>query len=155
VDSDAVHAAVNAALTPFAEEGGENPYDVQRELQEVMHTLVGIIRNASELEQAMLEIEKLAERADHLTVTGNRRYNPGWHLALDLQNMLWVSECIARAALTRTESRGGHTRDDYPMTDDDWGTKNIVLRERAGAIDLAIQSLSEMPDDLNTLFAQS
>ncbi|MEQ4207896.1 fumarate reductase/succinate dehydrogenase flavoprotein subunit [Actinopolymorpha sp. B9G3] len=155
VDSAAVEAAVNAALTPFADAGGENPYDVQRELQDVMHSLVGIIRKADELEQALLEIEKLAERADHLTVAGDRKYNPGWHLALDLQNMLWVSECIARAALTRTESRGGHTRDDYPMTDDQWGTKNIVLRERAGAIDLAIQPLTAMPDDLNTLFAQS
>jgi succinate dehydrogenase / fumarate reductase, flavoprotein subunit len=155
VDPAAVETAVNAALTPFADAGGENPYDVQRELQDVMHSLVGIIRKADELEQALLEIEKLAERADHLTVTGDRTYNPGWHLALDLQNMLWVSECIARAALARTESRGGHTRDDYPMTDDEWGTKNIVLRERAGAIDLTVQPLPTMPEDLTALFAQS
>ncbi len=152
IDDTAVAAAANAALEPFDEEGGENPYSVQQDLQEVMHTLVGIIRKADELENALLEIEKLADRADHLTVEGNRQYNPGWHLAIDLQNMLWVSECIARAALARTESRGGHTRDDYPMTDHDWGTKNIVLRELGGAIDLDVQPLPEMPAELKQLF---
>ena len=152
VDDDAVQAAAKAALSPFADEGGENPYEVQKDLQEVMHSLVGIIRKADELQEALLEIEKLAERADHLTVEGNRQYNPGWHLAIDLQNMLWVSECVARAALARTESRGGHTRDDYPMTDQAWGTKNIVLREYDGAIDLDIQPLPEMPAELKELF---
>ncbi|GAA5023970.1 fumarate reductase/succinate dehydrogenase flavoprotein subunit [Actinopolymorpha pittospori] len=154
VDDVAVRAAGNAALAPFTEEGGENPYEVQKDLQEVMHNLVGIIRTAEELEQALGQIEKLAERAEHLTVEGNRQYNPGWHLAIDLQNMLWVSECIARAALTRTESRGGHTRDDYPMTDPDWGTKNIVLREKEGAVDLVIQPLPQMPAELKALFEQ-
>jgi succinate dehydrogenase / fumarate reductase flavoprotein subunit len=146
-----VEAAAQAALAPFTEEGGENPYEIQKDLQEVMHNLVGIIRKGGELEEALLEIEKLDERATHLTVEGNRQYNPGWHLALDLQNMLQVSECIARAALARTESRGGHTRDDYPMTDSDWGTKNIVLSERDGGIDLTIQPLGLMPDELTAL----
>jgi succinate dehydrogenase / fumarate reductase, flavoprotein subunit len=146
-----VEAAAQAALAPFTEEGGENPYEIQKDLQEVMHNLVGIIRKGEELEEALLEIEKLDERATHLTVEGNRQYNPGWHLALDLQNMLQVSECIARAALARTESRGGHTRDDYPMADSDWGTKNIVLSERDGGIDLTIQPLGLMPDELTAL----
>ncbi|WP_020580271.1 fumarate reductase/succinate dehydrogenase flavoprotein subunit [Actinopolymorpha alba] len=154
IHEEAVQAAANTALAPFAEEGGENPYSVQKDLQEVMHSLVGIIRTADELEQALAEIEKLAERAEHLTVEGNRQYNPGWHLAIDLQNMLWVSECIARAALARTESRGGHTRDDYPMTDREWGTKNIVLSEREGAIDLAIKPLPALPDELKALFEE-
>ncbi|MET9022141.1 fumarate reductase/succinate dehydrogenase flavoprotein subunit [Actinopolymorpha sp. NPDC004070] len=154
VDEDAVQAAADAALAPFAEEGGENPYTVQKDLQEVMHNLVGIIRTADELEQALGEIEKLAERARHLTVEGNRQYNPGWHLAIDLQNMLWVSECIAKAALTRTESRGGHTRDDYPMTDQDWGTKNIVLRRHDDSVELAIQPLPQMPAELKALFEE-
>ena len=154
VDAAAIRAAAEAALAPFTEDGGENPYEIQKDLQDVMHNLVGIIRKGQELEEALLEIEKLDERATHLTVEGNRQYNPGWHLALDLQNMLQVSECIARAALARTESRGGHTRDDFPMTDHDWGTKNIVLRERDGAVDLTIQTLGQMPDDLSTLFDQ-
>ncbi|MGW0228775.1 fumarate reductase/succinate dehydrogenase flavoprotein subunit [Actinopolymorpha singaporensis] len=154
VDDDAVRAAADAALAPFSEEGGENPYTVQKDLQEVMHNLVGIIRTAEELEQALGEIEKLAERSRHLTVEGNRQYNPGWHLAIDLQNMLWVSECIAKAALTRTESRGGHTRDDYPMTDQDWGTKNIVLRRRGDSVELAIQPLPQMPAELKALFEE-
>ncbi len=154
VDEDAVVAAADAALAPFAEEGGENPYTVQKDLQEVMHNLVGIIRTSDELERALGEIEKLAERSRHLTVEGNRQYNPGWHLAIDLQNMLWVSECIAKAALTRTESRGGHTRDDYPMTDQDWGTKNIVLRRHDDSVELAIQPLPQMPAELKALFEE-
>ncbi len=154
VDAAAIRAAAEAALAPFTEDGGENPYEIQKDLQDVMHNLVGIIRKGQELEEALLEIEKLDERATHLTVEGNRQYNPGWHLALDLQNMLQVSECIARAALARTESRGGHTRDDFPLTDHDWGTKNIVLRERDGAVDLTMQALGQMPDDLSTLFDQ-
>ena len=85
-----------------------------------MHTLVGIIRTADEMEQALKEIAGLRERAAKVTVEGHRQYNPGWHLALDLHSMLRVSECIARAALERTESRGGHTRDDFPATDDAW-----------------------------------
>jgi len=155
VDEDQIKAAADRALAPFAEEGGENPYDVQRDLQEVMHSLVGIIRTGSELEQALTEIQRLKERASRLTVEGNRQYNPGWHLALDLQNMLLVSECIARAALERKESRGGHTRDDYPMTDPEWGKKNIVLRmSDDGGVDLYHQPLPEMPDELKSLFEE-
>jgi len=116
-----------------------------------MHSLVGIIRTGEELERALVELERLAERAKKVSIEGNRQYNPGWHLALDLRNMLLVSECIARAALTRTESRGGHTRDDYPMSDPEWGKKNIVLRQRDGRIELAIQPLPEMPEELRAL----
>ena len=105
----------------------ENPYTIQHELQESMNDLVGIIRTAEELERSLGEIEKLKERAQHLLVQGGRAYNPGWHLALDLRNMLLVSESIAKAALARTESRGGHTRDDFPGPDEVWGTKNLVV----------------------------
>ncbi|HEY8455016.1 MAG TPA: fumarate reductase/succinate dehydrogenase flavoprotein subunit [Actinopolymorphaceae bacterium] len=151
VNEAAVQAAADTALAPFNEEGGESPYDVQKDLQEVMHSLVGIIRTGEELERALVELERLAERAKKVSIEGNRQYNPGWHLALDLRNMLLVSECIARAALTRTESRGGHTRDDYPMSDPEWGKKNIVLRQRDGRIELAIQPLPEMPEELRAL----
>ena len=92
-----------------------------------MQRLVGIIRTRAELTESLDEIEELKERAQHLSVEGHRQYNPGWHLALDLRNMLMVSECIAKAALERKESRGGHTRDDFPGPDPEWGALNLVL----------------------------
>ena len=107
-------AAEQSALAPFESTGGENPYTIQNDLQQTMNDLVGIIRTADELSRSLKEIESLKERASRLVVEGHRQYNPGWHLALDLRNMLLVSECIAKAALERQESRGGHTRDDFP-----------------------------------------
>ena len=127
VEAD-VEAASRAALAPFDMEGGENPYSVQQTLQNVMQDLVGIIRTEAELKAALEDIRDLRARIDRLSVEGHRQYNPGWHLALDLGNMLLVSEAVARAALERTESRGGHTRDDYPMTDYDfWGKRNVIV----------------------------
>jgi len=148
-----VTAASSSALAPFELEGGENPYSIQSDLQQQMNDLVGIIRNGAELAQALKEIEAFKVRAQQLSVEGHRQYNPGWHLAIDLRNMLMVSECIAMAALERTESRGGHTRDDFPMTDDSWGTKNLVLRlDRSGDLELVHQDLPVMPDELKTYF---
>ncbi len=153
VSEDDVTAAEADALAPFELEGGENPYAIQQDLQQQMNDLVGIIRTGDELTQALKEVQGFQERAERLSVEGDRRYNPGWHLALDLRNMLLVSECIAKAALERTESRGGHTRDDFPMTDDSWGTKNLVLRlGSSGEVELAHQDLPVMPDDLKTYF---
>jgi succinate dehydrogenase / fumarate reductase flavoprotein subunit len=119
-----------------------------------MNDLVGIIRTREELEKSLGEIEKFKERAKHLEVEGDRRYNPGWHLAIDLRNMLLVSECIAKAALEREESRGGHTRDDHPGFDDTWGTLNIALSINAAGdgVDLATQPLPVMPDELAAFF---
>jgi succinate dehydrogenase / fumarate reductase flavoprotein subunit len=158
VDQDAVSTAQATALWPFepSARGNENPYTIQQDLQQTMNDLVGIIRTADELARSLEEIEKLKERAKHLLVEGNRQYNPGWHLALDLRNMLLVSECIAKAALERQESRGGHTRDDFPTADDDWGRKNVVLSLDAEGtgVDLAVQPLSEMPDELKTIFEE-
>ncbi len=150
----AIEAAEREALRPFTEAGGENPYTIQHDLQEGMNALVGIIRHADELERSLAEIEGFKQRAQHLSVEGNRQYNPGWHLALDLRNMLLVSECIAKAALARQESRGGHTRDDYPATDPEWGTKNLVLRlDDAGTgVALTEQPLPVMPDELKVFF---
>ena len=110
-------AAAASALAPFEVEGGENPYTIQQDLQQSMNDLVGIIRTGEELERSLEEIEAFKERAKPMVVEGHRQYNPGWHLAIDLRNMLIVSECIAKAALAREESRGGHTRDDFPQTD--------------------------------------
>jgi succinate dehydrogenase / fumarate reductase, flavoprotein subunit len=158
ISNDDVRLAAEAALAPFAIEGGVNPYALHQELQQVMNDLVGIIRIEDELTAALKEIARLKERAQHLTVEGHRQYNPGWHLALDLQNMLLVSECIALAALERTESRGGHTRDDYPMTDPSWGEVNLVVAlEGEGAdseVTLRRQPLPRMPDDLRGLFEE-
>ncbi len=150
-----LEAAVAEALKPFSNTGAENPYTVQHDLQDVMFSLVGIIRTADEMTQALKEIEALKERAEHTSVEGGRAYNPGWHTALDLRAMLTVSESIARAALERTESRGGHTRDDYPATDPFWGTINLVVSERNGKVTLERKPLPEMPDELKELFEES
>jgi succinate dehydrogenase / fumarate reductase flavoprotein subunit len=154
VSDEQVHEAQAAALHPFEVEGGENPYTIQKDLQDVMQRLVGIIRKEEELRESLEEIATLKERAKKLSVEGHRQYNPGWHLALDLANMLVVSECIAKAALERQESRGGHTRDDYPTPDDAWGALNLVLTLEPGSddVDLKHQPLPVMPDDLKELF---
>ncbi|MFC3963713.1 fumarate reductase/succinate dehydrogenase flavoprotein subunit [Nocardia jiangsuensis] len=128
VTDEDITAAAQAAVAPFdpPETGqGENPYTLHTDLQQVMHDLVGIIRTEQELHQAIGRLERLRERYAEVTVEGHRQFNPGWHLALDLRNMLVVSECVAQAALLRTESRGGHTRDDYPGMDPGW--RNTLL----------------------------
>ena len=158
VAEEDVTAAQRTALSPFEPEeaGNENPYTVQQDLQQSMNDLVGIIRTGDELTRSLAEVEKLKEREKHLLVEGNRQYNPGWHLALDLRNMLLVSECVAKAALEREESRGGHTRDDFAGPDDKWGTKNIVLTlNGAGTgVDLAVKPLPVMPDELKSFFEE-
>jgi succinate dehydrogenase / fumarate reductase flavoprotein subunit len=155
-DAEEVRAAAERALAPFNSEetDGENPYTIQKDLQETMQQLVGIIRKADELSKSLEELQKLKERAKHLEVEGNRQYNPGWHLALDLRNMLLVSESIAKAALERQESRGGHTRDDFPGPDDTWGALNLVVtvNDAGDGVDLKRQPLPEMPEELKPLF---
>ncbi|RBY89710.1 fumarate reductase/succinate dehydrogenase flavoprotein subunit [Blastococcus sp. TF02A-30] len=154
-EADLVEAA-RAALAPFEREGGENPYTVQHDLQQTMHDLVGIIRTAPEMEQALARIAELQERVATLSVEGHRQYNPGWHLALDLPHMLLVSECIARAALAREESRGGHTRDDFPATDAGWARTNLICsRAPDGSVALARQPLPEMPAELAEIFEET
>ncbi|CAN5421663.1 fumarate reductase/succinate dehydrogenase flavoprotein subunit [soil metagenome] len=153
VHQQQVNAAAEAAVAPFAQDGGENPYTLQRELQEVMQELVGIIRTEDELTESLRKLADLKRRAGELSVEGHRQYNPGWHLALDLPNMLMVSECIAMAALERTESRGGHTREDFPGTDESWGEINLILTNDAGGeLSLQRQDLPRMPDELHELF---
>jgi succinate dehydrogenase / fumarate reductase flavoprotein subunit len=155
VDEADVRAATDEALAPLNNPGAENPFAVMKDLQEHMQSLVGIIRRADEMERALKEIDRLKERAKNVSVQGTGRvYNPGWHTALDLRAMLTVSECVAKAALTRQESRGGHTRDDYPQTDPEWGKLNLVVRENRGSIDINRQPLPQMPDDLKTLFEE-
>jgi succinate dehydrogenase / fumarate reductase, flavoprotein subunit len=157
VDEGEVKAAEQSALAPFSVEGGENPYTIHQDLQQSMNDLVGIIRTAPELEQALERLEVLKERARSMVVEGHRQYNPGWHLALDLRNMLLVSEAIAKAALARQESRGGHTRDDFPGPDATWGTKNLVVSLDAdgSGVDLAEKPLPVMPEELKKYFDDS
>jgi succinate dehydrogenase / fumarate reductase flavoprotein subunit len=121
--------AEQRALLPFstATDGGENPFVVHLELQKTMHELVGIIRKADEMEMALKKLQDIATRTRTVSVTGGRAFNPNWHLALDLRNMLLVSLCVAKAALERQESRGGHTRDDFPVMDADWRHVLLVL----------------------------
>ncbi len=128
--TDDVAAAEKRALLPFssATEGGENPFVVHQELQKTMNDLVGIIRKEDEMELALKALHDIAVRTRTVSVQGARVFNPGWHLALDLRNMLLVSLCVAKAALERRESRGGHTRDDYPVMDSDWRHVLLVLR---------------------------
>ncbi|MGR6963338.1 fumarate reductase/succinate dehydrogenase flavoprotein subunit [Geodermatophilus sp. URMC 61] len=152
---EALAEAARAALAPFEREGGENPYAVQSELQQTMHDLVGIIRTAPEMERALERIAVLRERVAALSVEGHRQYNPGWHLALDLPHLLAVSECVARAALAREESRGGHTRDDFPATDPEWGRTNLVCRRAPdGTVVIDRQPLPQMPPELAEVFEE-
>jgi len=155
VTDDALAAAQAAALAPLERGGGENPYAIHAELQNTMNDLVGIIRTAAEIQQAIDRIASLRARIQNLSVEGKRRYNPGWHLALDLPNMLTVSECIAKAALERQESRGGHTRDDFPTPSPEWGALNVICSNVDGAVSLSRQPLPQMPDDLATLFQET
>jgi succinate dehydrogenase / fumarate reductase flavoprotein subunit len=155
LSDDALADAARVALAPFEREGGENAYAVQHDLQQTMHDLVGIIRTAPEMEQALERIAALKQRVAALSVEGHRQYNPGWHLALDLPHMLLVSECIARAALAREESRGGHTRDDFPATDAEWARTNLVCSQAAdGSVALTRQPLPQMPPELAEIFEE-
>ncbi len=151
IAEDDVKAASHSALAPFEVDGGENPYTIQQDLQQSMNDLVGIIRTGQELDQSLKEIEAFKERAKAMVVEGHRQYNPGWHLSIDLRNMLIVSEAIAKAALAREESRGGHTRDDFPQTDHDvWGKKNLIVTidDSGDGVVLDEKPLPVMPDEL-------
>ena len=154
VRQDQIDSAAAAALAPFNVEGGENPYTLHQELQQGMNDLVGLIRTAEEMRQALVKLDELKVRAEKVSVEGHRQFNPGWHLALDLRNMLAVSECVARAALLREESRGGHTRDDFPTMDPKWRQKNLICSQTAadGVIDVAEQPMIPMRSDLIALF---
>jgi succinate dehydrogenase / fumarate reductase flavoprotein subunit len=149
-----VQQAEQEASAPFTVKGGENPYTLHQELQQTMNDLVGLIRTSSEMSDALERIAALSERSEQLTVEGDQRFNPGWHLAIDLRNMLLISECIARAALERKESRGGHTRDDYPMTDPEWGKINLAVKLEDNKVTVTQQPLPEMPAELKQFFEE-
>ena len=154
VDAGQVDTVARELVEPLARVGGENPYAIQADLQETMQSLVGLIRTERELKEALRKLEALKARAKRVRVEGGRTYNPGWHTALDLRSLLAVAECCALAALERKESRGGHTRDDHPYTDDQWGKVNVVLRLKNGTLQLSREPLPEMPGELRALFQE-
>ncbi|WP_436787546.1 fumarate reductase/succinate dehydrogenase flavoprotein subunit [Yinghuangia sp. YIM S10712] len=154
VDQVQIDAAAAEAVAPFNNDGAENPYSVHQELQQTMNDLVGIIRREGEMTEALARLEELKARAEKAGVEGHRQYNPGWHLAIDLRNMLLVSECIAKAALEREESRGGHTREDHPGMSAQW--RKVVLActlaADGGHVDLVRRTPEPMRADLLALF---
>ncbi|HLK01610.1 MAG TPA: FAD-binding protein, partial [Streptosporangiaceae bacterium] len=152
VPQAAVDAAVAEALAPLERDGGESPYALHAELQQMMNDLAGLIRTESELTQALAELDKLRVRYGSVASPGGRAYNPGWHLALDLRNMLLIAECVALAALERQESRGGHTRDDYPAMSPDWRKISLLLSMSGDTVTLRRDALAAMRQDLLTLF---
>jgi succinate dehydrogenase / fumarate reductase flavoprotein subunit len=153
VTSADLDAAAETALAPLSRTSGENPYTLHHDLQEVMGDLVGIIRRKGELEESLTRLAALAERVANVGATGGRRYNPGWHLALDLRNMLVVSQCTAMAALEREESRGGHTREDFPKMSPTWRQVNLVCSlDAKGDVELTRKPVPTMRPDLLGLF---
>jgi len=157
VDLQQADAIVRTALEPFdRRNGGEGPYQVEHDLQTMMQELVGIVRREDEMRRALDGLKALKERARKVSVTGNREYNPGWHTALDLQNLLTVSEIVARAALERKESRGGHFRDDFPEKDPAYGKFNIVVKRGSNGEMLVVREpIPEMRDDLKRIIEEN
>jgi succinate dehydrogenase / fumarate reductase flavoprotein subunit len=154
VDGGQVESYARELLAPFESTGSENPYTIHADLQECMQNLVGIIRVESELKKALDIIAQLKQRTRNAKVQGHRQYNPGWHLALDLHSLLAFAEAASLAALERKESRGGHTRDDYPSTDAKLGKVNVVIRRRNGQLAVSQEPLPEMPAELKKLIEE-
>src|SRR5260221_6416558 len=149
IDEAQVATATRRALEPFERSGSENPYQVQQDLQEMMQDLVGIVRTEAEMKRALDGIAGLRSRAARARVAGNREYNPGWHTALDLPNLLTVSEAVTRSALERKESRGAHFREDYPHKVDHFGQVNIVVHKGPdGTMQVEEVPIPEMPEEL-------
>jgi succinate dehydrogenase / fumarate reductase flavoprotein subunit len=167
LDEGQIAAAIDAAVAPFEREDGENPYDIQHDLQATMQSLVGIIRTGSELEEAIDKLDELEDRANRVSLSGGLKYNPGWNLTTDLPSMLSVSRCTALGAINRKESRGGHTRDDFPKPVAEMGTVNFVQRVKPGdtagaggtpsirSITATPEPIPVMPDDLKELFEEA
>ncbi len=148
-------AAMAEALAPLQRSAGESAYTVHAELQQAMNDLVGLIRRESEVKQALVELEKFKARAAQVAVPGERAYNPGWHYALDLRNMLLVADCVAMAALERQESRGGHTREDYPEMSPEWRKVNLVLTLTGDKLEMVHKPIPAMRPDQLALFDKS
>jgi succinate dehydrogenase / fumarate reductase, flavoprotein subunit len=155
INGNEIDALAPEALAPFERSRGENPYAIQKELQETMQDLVGIVRTETEMREALERVNSFKARAERAAVTGNREYNPGWHTALDLKNLLTVSEAITRAALERKESRGAQFREDYPDKDERFSKANtIVCKSADGEMAVRLEPLPEMPDYLKAIIQE-
>jgi succinate dehydrogenase / fumarate reductase flavoprotein subunit len=152
VSEATIAAATTKVEAPFTRTGGENPYAIHHQLQELTQSLVGIIRTKKELEEALVLIEGMHDRIKNVTVTGGREFNPGFHLSFDLENMLLVAECTANSALIREESRGGHTRDDFPGMNPEWRQVNLICTFDGNKVTSTKQALPSMPKELWDLF---
>jgi succinate dehydrogenase / fumarate reductase, flavoprotein subunit len=156
IDNEKIDMYAREALKPFENSSGENPYSVQRDLQEVMQHNVGIVRDEGEMRSALDHLKTFWERAARVGVTGNRDFNPGWHTALDLKNLLTVSEAITRAALERKESRGAQFREDYPEKDERFSKVNTLIRKgEDGGMEVLLEPLPEMPDYLKQVIEEN
>jgi succinate dehydrogenase / fumarate reductase flavoprotein subunit len=154
INDDQVETYGREMLAPFESKGNENPYTIHADLQQSMQDLVGIIRTESELKQALENIARLKQRARNVKVEGNRQFNTGWHLALDLHSLLTFAEAATLAAIERKESRGGHTRNDYPNADAKFAKVNIVIRKKNGEMALSQEPLPQLPDELKALLEE-
>ena len=148
--------AMQDSLAPFERgDSGENPYKVQSDLQDTMQALVGIVRMENEMQEALTRIQQFKDRAARVGVSGHREFHAGWHTALDLRNLLTVSEAIARSAIERKESRGGHFREDYPDKVAEFGTFNIMVKQGSGgALQISRVPLPPMPDHLKAVIEE-
>jgi len=154
LDEGQISAAEGEALSAFQRQSGENPYAVHRDLQKVMQNLVGIFRTREDMEKALGELAKLRERAAHTSVEGSRMFNPGWHMALELKSMLTVSEAVTRSAVVRQESRGAHSRIDFPDLNAEWGKKNNIIWRDGSGMGLRQETRPEMPAELKQILAE-
>ena len=151
MDKKQIDEVMEESLSPFNESDGENPYTISEELQKMMQVKVGIVRSESELKEALVAIDGFRVRAKNVKVGGNIQFNPGWHLALDLKNMIDISEVVARSALEREESRGGHTRVDFPDSEDKWGKVNLVVSKKGESSEVKKVTLERPPAELQEL----
>jgi succinate dehydrogenase flavoprotein subunit len=154
LDSAQLDAAEREMLAPF-EHKGEYPYEIHRDLQETMQSLVGIFRTEEDLRKALESLEQFKPRVASVRIDGSRMFNPGWHLTRDLKSMLLISAAVTKSALARQESRGAHSRIDHPKLDDTWGKKNNIISEQGGTMALRQEAVREMPDDLQKLLAET
>ncbi|MBI1955346.1 MAG: FAD-binding protein [Acidobacteria bacterium] len=155
INEEEIRRAAQEVLAPFERTAGPTPYEIHEELQEKMQEYVGIMRKEEDLQRALEILRDLQQKLAMVRVTGSRMYNPGWHLAYDLKNMLNTSEAITRAALTRKESRGAHSRLDYPQTDPEWGKVNLVISKEGEEMRIRTSPLPQMPEELQKLFQET
>jgi succinate dehydrogenase / fumarate reductase, flavoprotein subunit len=155
LDNAQLQDAEHEMLAPFERTDGEFPYEIHRDLQDFMQSLVGIFRTEEDLQKALGELEKLKPRLERMRADGTRMFNPGWHLTRDLRSMVLISEAVTRSALARRESRGAHSRIDYPNYDDTWAKQNNIISKRGGQMTLEQRPVNEMPAELKELLAEN